>query len=116
MIWKFIPLTILAGITACGLLAFRQGRIDAAHDMLQLQEDLRVNERLLLDLRTELRSNLDLDRVRAMCKHLAEHNDVSLVPIRLDECVSTYDEFVAARIEIDESAENQDQNQHSNGL
>jgi len=92
MAWKFIPLTVLSGTTACGLLAMRQGRIDAAHDMLDLQERLRAQERRILDTRSELGKMLVLERIRQWCERETAATSVPFVPFEIDDCVPPHEQ------------------------
>ncbi len=54
MFGKIVALILALGIVACALLAVRQGRIQAFHELTQTRLRIRVQDERLWELRTKI--------------------------------------------------------------
>lgn len=66
MFWKLAAAIIALGLFACALLAMRQGRLQAAHEMAQTQLRIRALDEKLYLLRAQIAERVTPQQVREL--------------------------------------------------
>ncbi len=66
MFWKLACCIMCMGIFGCSLLAMRQARLQAAHEMAQTQLRIRAADERLFKIRTEIGLEVRPDNVRSL--------------------------------------------------
>lgn len=79
MFAKLAVLILAVGVFACSLLALRQQRLDAVHELAVSQKRMAERDRDLFQLRTRIASRVMPDRVEALAAKIGP-----LEPIRVD--------------------------------
>ncbi len=68
MTYKLAALIVGLGVVACVLLGIRQLRVQAAHEMAEVQKRVSLHDRELWKLRTEIARVTTPDRVEALAR------------------------------------------------
>lgn len=66
MFWKLVVCVISMGIFGCSLLAMRQARLQAAHELAQTQLRIRASDERLFKLRAQIGFQVRPEDVRSM--------------------------------------------------
>ncbi|HYD00322.1 MAG TPA: hypothetical protein VEB22_03780 [Phycisphaerales bacterium] len=82
MFAKLCVLIISAGLLACTLLALRQQRIEAVHQMAKVNLRIMEADRGLARLRTEIAANLEPKRIEELASKLGTLRAIELAPTR----------------------------------
>lgn len=80
MFWKLTACVLSMGLFGCALLALRQARLQAAHELTQTQLRIRVCDERLFKLRAEIDRHVRPDDVRSMVVDLAALKPVTAPP------------------------------------
>lgn len=78
---KLIALVLIAAATAAGLLAVRQRRVDAAHDLARVQAAIAEHDQALWRLRLDIAARVRPEDVRELASRLG-----GLTPILKQNC------------------------------
>lgn len=78
---KLIALVLIAAATAAGLLAVRQRRVDAAHDLARVQAAIAEHDQALWRLRLQIADRIQPEEVRQMASTLG-----GMAPILKQNC------------------------------
>jgi hypothetical protein len=79
---KLCVLIISMGAVACTLLALRQQRIEAVHQMAMVNVRIMEADRGLAKLRTEIVANLEPKRIEEVASKLGTLRPIETVPMR----------------------------------
>jgi hypothetical protein len=76
---KFIAVILAIGVVACALLTLRQHRLQAAHELAEIERRVAEHDRVLWRLRVEIATRVTPQRVHRLAQALGP-----LAPIEID--------------------------------
>ena len=82
MFAKLCVLIISTGLLACTLLALRQQRIEAVHQMAKINLRIMEADRGLARLRTDIAANLDPQKIEVLAAKLGNLRPIEIQPAR----------------------------------
>ena len=96
MLAKLCALILSIGVVACGLLAIRQMRVLAAHDMADVQKRIAKHDRELWKLRAEVARRVTPEQVRELAAKFGPLTPIS--PERFEVLVRTEQDEAAQMV------------------
>lgn len=88
---KIIILIMTVCCTACGLVVIRQERINTAHDLAKLHNELLQQQRQVQDIRANLLTELTPQHLRLLITRYEQNTGSTMIPFAREKCILSCD-------------------------